>query len=132
MKTDQPAKTSVSPRSSPLGTFPPRETSPAAKSEEKRMFSQARKQTRLLGGQNWEIQCYKRKGWIYGEPATHFCLATMDRSRQGCNNRHYSYFEAKRTFLLTSKSSFTSSYCRDEFYQQPKKFVIPCTTLPNA
>ena len=39
-----PAKTSVSPRSSPLGTFrdvPPRETSPAAKSEEKRMFSQA-------------------------------------------------------------------------------------------
>lgn len=56
------------------------------------------------------------KGWIYGEPATHFCLATMDRSRQGCNNRHYSYFEAKRTFLLTSKSSFTSSYCRDEFH----------------
>ena len=36
-----PAKTSVSLRSSPLGTFPPRETSPAAKSEEKRMFSQA-------------------------------------------------------------------------------------------
>ena len=37
----QPAKTSVSPRSWPLGTFPPRETFPAAKSEEKRMFSQA-------------------------------------------------------------------------------------------
>ena len=33
-------KTFVSPRSSPLGTFP-RETSPAAESEEKRMFSQA-------------------------------------------------------------------------------------------
>ena len=30
-----------SPRSSPLGTFPPRETFPAAKSEEKRMFSLA-------------------------------------------------------------------------------------------
>ena len=39
----QPAKTSVSPRSSPLRTFrvPARETSPAVKSEEKRMFSQA-------------------------------------------------------------------------------------------
>ena len=33
----QPAKTAVSPRTSPLGTFP------AAKSEEKRLFSQARK-----------------------------------------------------------------------------------------
>ena len=33
----------ISPRSSPMGTFrvPPRETSPAAKSVEKRMFSQA-------------------------------------------------------------------------------------------
>ena len=37
----KPAKTSVSPRSSPLGTFPPRETFPAPKSEERRMFSQA-------------------------------------------------------------------------------------------
>ena len=36
-----PAKTSVSPRSSPLGTFRTEETSPAEKSEEKRMFSQA-------------------------------------------------------------------------------------------
>ena len=43
-----PAKTSVSPRSSPLWTFraeerdvPPRETSPATRSGEKRMFSQA-------------------------------------------------------------------------------------------
>ena len=34
-------KTSVSPRSSPMGTFRA-ETSPAAKSEEKRMFSQAK------------------------------------------------------------------------------------------
>ena len=38
-----PAKTSVSPRSSPPGTF--RETSPSAKSGEKRMFSQARFET---------------------------------------------------------------------------------------
>ena len=39
----QPAKTSVSPRSSPLGTFhaEEQETSPAANSKEKRMFSQA-------------------------------------------------------------------------------------------
>ena len=36
----QPAKTSVSPRSSP-----PRETSPAAKNEEKRIFSQASGET---------------------------------------------------------------------------------------
>ena len=41
-ETKWPAKTSVSPRSSPLGAFPPCETFPAAKSEEKRMFSQAR------------------------------------------------------------------------------------------
>ena len=34
----KPAKTSVSPRSSPIGTF---RASPSAKSEEKRMFSQA-------------------------------------------------------------------------------------------
>ena len=41
-ETKWPAKTSVSPRSSPLGAFPQCETFPAAKSEEKRMFSQAR------------------------------------------------------------------------------------------
>jgi len=34
-------KLPVSPRSSPLGTFREEETSPAAKSDEKRMFSQA-------------------------------------------------------------------------------------------
>ena len=44
-----PAKTSVSPRPSSLGTFraeeqvPPCKTSPAAKSEEKRIFLQASK-----------------------------------------------------------------------------------------
>ena len=38
----QAAKTSVSPHAgSPMATFPPRETSPLANSEEKRMFSQA-------------------------------------------------------------------------------------------
>ena len=37
----QAAKTSVSPHCSPMATFPPRETSPSANSEEKRMFSQA-------------------------------------------------------------------------------------------
>ena len=37
----QAAKTSVSPHCSPMATFPPRETSPLANSEEKRMFSQA-------------------------------------------------------------------------------------------
>ena len=39
--SQQPAKTAVSPCFSPLGTFIPRETSSAAKSEEKRLFSQA-------------------------------------------------------------------------------------------
>ena len=39
-KSAQPVKTSVSPRSSPLGTFRA-ETAPATKREEKRMFSQA-------------------------------------------------------------------------------------------
>ena len=37
----QAAKTSVSPHCSPMATFPPRETSPSANSEEKPMFSQA-------------------------------------------------------------------------------------------
>ena len=37
----QAAKTSVSPHCLPMATFPPRETSPSANSEEKRMFSQA-------------------------------------------------------------------------------------------
>ena len=37
----QAAKTSVSPHCSPMATFPPRETSPSANIEEKRMFSQA-------------------------------------------------------------------------------------------
>ena len=37
-----PAKTSVSPRSSPLGTFRPKRPSLAAKNVEKRMFSQAK------------------------------------------------------------------------------------------
>ena len=37
----QAAKRSVSPHCSPMATFPPRETSPSANSEEKRMFSQA-------------------------------------------------------------------------------------------
>ena len=51
-------KTPVSPRSSPLGTLqekepPPRETSPAAKSEEKRMFSQARKELIVKGSISW-------------------------------------------------------------------------------
>ena len=37
----QAAKTSASPHCLPMATFPPRETSPSANSEEKRMFSQA-------------------------------------------------------------------------------------------
>ena len=51
----QPAKTSVSPRSSPLGTFrteehvPPCETSPAAKSKEKQNFSRASKNENSQG-----------------------------------------------------------------------------------
>ena len=50
-----PSKTSVSPRSSPLGTFRAEETSPAAKSEEKRMFSQASVVCILLSleGKSW-------------------------------------------------------------------------------
>ena len=51
---NQPAKTSVSPRSSPLGTF--RETFPAAKSEEKRMFSQANEKRAPLKTPAWKAK----------------------------------------------------------------------------
>ena len=57
----QAAKTSVSPHCSPMATFPPRETSPSANSEEKRMFSQANIQLSVQKNKKINVVCFDKK-----------------------------------------------------------------------
>ena len=127
-ETKWPAKTSVSPRSSPLGAFPPCETFPAAKSEEKRMFSQARNEGCL------PFTWVNRSGHGLGKWYAKFKTSKFRNRVYHCTYQFHLPENDREGLMLVSKMAlkkWNANFCLQYFVRKNRTSFSDVPLLPE-